>query len=435
MGIVHGRLDVAHIYLSDRPFLVDVRGIEDEQPALLDWATLELTTLLDFINPSDRGNRTAWVSLCETLCESIIPTHKPVRGAVLAADLILPLRQAIDAYMHEMPPSLGEWIELGFWFCATTAALRLLATPTLDDATYNAVLIYAACAFERVAKALSLPLPQGQTDLLVQTKGANLGRLHIDARSRLPLINAYALIIGVNQQLDPQINTLKAAGNDSQAITEFLKTNARYPSDHVKTLSDEDANAASIEAGFEWLYTMTAPTRDPDATGFIYYSGHGWQIYDGTYYLIPWETNSGNIRGTAIPIEVFNEWLMDVRAKHLIAILDCCHAGSGTITKGEGSVIAKAPDSGWLSSITSGGRVLITSSTDTQKSHILKNHDNSLFTEVLLESLAQPGTLDALAVFAVLREEVSRRAAQAGVEQTPRMNAANYGNITLIVNQ
>ncbi|NDJ61430.1 MAG: hypothetical protein GYB67_09910 [Chloroflexi bacterium] len=74
---------------------------------------------------------------------------------------------------------------------------------------------------------------------------------------------------------------------------------------------------------------------------------------------------------------------------------------------------------------------MIASSTAAQKSLILGGHSNSLFTEVLLEALAQPGPIEVTRAFEVLRDEVPKRAKAVGYEQSPRLSAADYERIVL----
>jgi len=161
----------------------------------------------------------------------------------------------------------------------------------------------------------------------------------------------------------------------------------------------------------------------------VYYSGHGG-MSGSDYFLIPYETNLADVPGTALPMPTFDGWLHDLNAQRLVVLLDCCHAGSATL-KAFDSFAPKAVNPDALG--TGVGRVLIASSTEMQRSYILPNHPNSLFTEVLLEALAAPGEIEVLDVFKTLREEVARRAATIHAEQTPRFNAKNVDKIVLVV--
>jgi hypothetical protein len=224
--------------------------------------------------------------------------------------------------------------------------------------------------------------------------------------------------------------SLSVTKNDAQALADFLQKRSGYHPAHIRVLIDHKATREELEQGFTWLRDCV--TNDPEATAVIYYSGHGADLPDRSYYLIPYETDLHNIPGTALPIATFDRWLANVRAKRLVVFLDCCHAGSAALTKDVPQFTIKAPNPELLQ----GGseRALIASSTDRQKSYILSGHSNSLFTEVLLEGLVQPGEIEVMDIFKTLRQEVSRRASAAGFEQTPRFHAASLSRIVLAAN-
>lgn len=433
-GLVHGRLDAAHMYLARQPFLVDVRGYQEDAPVLLDWATLELSLLLSFMPHQSSRDWSQWLTLCETLSSAILPASSPPgRDAPLAVELISPLRMGISAYIAEFTESLREPVALSFWLSATIAGLRVYAEPNSDDFSRKAALAYASCAFAQVAESLRLPNVGKKIETLdIDQPLTVLRTAQIDKRAA-EFPHGYALVIGVSAQKDPALDKqqLPVTADDAGAITRFLTEQSGYHLENVHTLIGAQTTRDGIKTEFEWLAKQAA--ADDNATVLVYYSGHGG-VSSSHYFLIPYDVRIADLANTALPMPTFDGWLHDIGAKRLVVLLDCCHAGSATLKAFDpafSDFTPKAMDPAALGSGT--GRVLIASSTESQQSYILAKHPNSLFTEVLLEALAQPGEIEVFDVFRTLRDEVSRRASIIGAEQTPRFHAKDVDKIVLAV--
>lgn len=434
LGNSHGQLDVEHVYQAAEPFVVDPRWYNDNAPVLLDWMTLELSLLTTFMTVDTDLDLNEWIWMCQHISSGIEPVGPP-RGRMApgAAGLLTPLRQSLGAYVTEMKAAgigYDEFLELSVWLSAAIAGLRVLSAPNSSEITRKAALIYAAHAFDRVATDLRLPAPQGEPKLIARdTKLFRIGtQKPTDGVKQF--VNGYGLVIGVGNTQDPTLS-LPVTSSDAHAIANMLKATCGYINENVPLpLTDKYATQAGIEAAFKQLQAQVS--NDPEAIVVIYYSGHGYEnTADGTYYLIPHETDRSNIAATALPMSTFDRWVQETRAKGVIVLLDCCHAGGANMTKNlSGEFAAKAPGTDVITA--RGGRVLIVSSTSSQLSYILGGHKNSLFTEVLIESVQHAGCNASIAsVFETLRDEVNRRAINAGFEQSPRFNAANYDRVAL----
>ena len=139
--------------------------------------------------------------------------------------------------------------------------------------------------------------------------------------------HGYALLVGVGQSAYAPWS-LPASVRDAQAIRAALLDPARcaYPSDadHVRLLHDGEATRDAILEGLAWLAGRAA--IDPEATALVYYSGHGWIDEADCYYLIPHDVDPLDVPGSALTARDFTEALRGVRARRLLAIMDCCHA-------------------------------------------------------------------------------------------------------------
>ncbi|MCB9436502.1 MAG: caspase family protein [Anaerolineales bacterium] len=433
MGIMHGQLDVSHVYIAkNEPVLMDVRTLDEQGPILLDWTMLELSVLQQFM--LERASWEEWVGLCSHICTAITPNPHDIAGFIAshALQIILPLRQSIKAYMDAMHSTLGERIETAYWMCGTIAALRAFADPQASDLYRKAALVYGTLAFAQVAEAFNLPTTDStQIEVLAPTQPlAQIAIVH-GIRPVQPFEHGYALVIGVGETKNPKYS-LPITANDALAVKEFLTKRAGYLSEQVKVLTDEQAAIPTIQAAFDWLREKVRV--DANATAIVYYSGHGMATTTDDYFFIPHEYNPHDFLSTALNMSMFNTWLQDVSAQRMVVFLDCCHAGGAVLTKDvfQADLIPKAINPQLLAG---SGRALIASSTETQSSYILGGHHNSLFTEVLIEAMSHPGEVEVLDVFRLLREEVKRRALSVGKEQQPRFSTPQMDKIVLLVNE
>ncbi|PAX59553.1 peptidase C14 caspase catalytic subunit p20 [Brunnivagina elsteri CCALA 953] len=216
------------------------------------------------------------------------------------------------------------------------------------------------------------------------------------------LSHNYALLIGVGECEEPKLS-LPTTVKDIQAVKTLL-TNEKLcgyidSDQHLRLLSNTIATSANILDGLNWLKQQAE--NDPEATIFIYYSGHGCLDASGDYYLIPHETDRAGIADTALPATTFNTALQQIPAKQLLVIIDSCHA-QGMASSKEGANNRSPLPKGFTQTalpkniIQQGtGKVVFTSSTGNQSSWVRPDGKMSVYTYHLLEALQgaanQPG--------------------------------------------
>jgi hypothetical protein len=225
----------------------------------------------------------------------------------------------------------------------------------------------------------------------------------------------HALLIGVGDYLHPRFIDLPASVRDAHALASILTDPARcgYPPDNVRTITGPDATAANIRAALERL----AASSTPDATAFVYFSGHGGRALlpspdfgrgaggeggkrgEGSEggerwraYLCPREADPGDLPTTAISGDAFSTMLATILARRLLVMLDACHAaGSATLVRkaADSAPAWKAglPESYYEALSRGSGRVVIASSKEDQFSRVRPQGDLSLFTYHLREAL------------------------------------------------
>ncbi len=138
----------------------------------------------------------------------------------------------------------------------------------------------------------------------------------------------YALLIGVSDQLNPgDAVPLPATEKDVKIIEQVLldPNKGGYEKDKVKVLLGNEATRINILIHLAELAEELQ--GNPEASAIIYFSGHGYKKSAGEYYLIPYDFNRLDPRGTGIEDQFFSEKIGELSAHRLLLLLDCCHAG------------------------------------------------------------------------------------------------------------
>jgi hypothetical protein len=195
--------------------------------------------------------------------------------------------------------------------------------------------------------------------------------------------HGYAAVIGVGADLPVTVD-------DAQGVAGLLRDPARcaYPSHQVQLLTGENARRHHILAALARLAEQVQ--ADPEATAVVYFSGHGLETPD--YYLMPFGYDLADLDNTAIPGSEFTDRLRAIRAKKLLVLLDCCHAGGQAEAKALPGVKSPLPPSAVAELGQSSGRVVIASSRKDEVSWTGQPY--SVFTVALLEALAGYGAFE-----------------------------------------
>ena len=212
--------------------------------------------------------------------------------------------------------------------------------------------------------------------------------------------HGYALLIGVGECANSDWS-LPVTVKDMQALrsvlTDPLMCGYHDDSAHIKLLHDHDATKQAILDGLGWLAEQTS--ADDEATAIVFYSGHGGLDQNtGSYFLLPHETDPSNIASSVLFAEAFTEALRSVTAKRLLVFFDCCHA-AGMATSKDGIFLnlpsgyfQGAMPKGLVEELKQGeGRAVFSSSTNLQKSWIMRNGQLSIYTYHLIEALYGAG--------------------------------------------
>jgi uncharacterized caspase-like protein len=316
--------------------------------------------------------------------------------------------------------------------------LALRQCPTLGDAFYYAALIAtelgdatnAAYYRQRAEQLGSEALRQGR-DLAGQSGSAAIAeppmRVSAVVRKRL------ALVIGISRFKDPNINPLRFTANDARAMAASLSTVSKF--DYVKSLVDDEATAYNVKTEINRLARMA----EPEDLVVLYFSSHGSpENLDtaGINYIVTFDTEVNNLYATAYKMDDLMEDIgRRIKAERVVAFLDTCYSGgtfrsvpanwavSSRALVAEGApqttrmesrlkagsrVITVEPSERSVNRIAQGiGRVVITSSSQNERSWEDEQLQHGYFTYFLLEGIKEKTPVSVEDLYDYVKRRVS----------------------------
>ena len=228
-----------------------------------------------------------------------------------------------------------------------------------------------------------------------------------------------ALLIGNSTYPADEHNlqTLKGPVKDIAALNRALidRDNGLFDDVDV-TLLPEATSSRAIRALGRFF---GAATRDDVL--LVYFSGHGKLDQSGRLHLCMQDTDSTDLLSSAVSSARINEFADASRARNVVIVLDCCHAGA---FRGGGLGDAVAGP----------GRYVLTSCRGTQLANdATVENGTSFFTQHLVEGLldaAADQDADGYVTFSDLYAYVDRRLREAG-KQIPQRRVDGDGDLPL----
>src|ERR1044071_7022858 len=171
-------------------------------------------------------------------------------------------------------------------------------------------------------------------------------------------VQLWAVLVGISRFKNGdqsvggmQIQNLKSAADDAQAIYEFLKSEegGSFAEDRVILLKDEQATKASVEKALVKL-------RDSKPNDFFvtFIAAHGVLApqFDTklgrtveTPYFIMYDTDPRDMVNTALPMRVFDDSMRMIPAKKGLVLSDTCHSAGVQLAGRGGEASTRANSS------------------------------------------------------------------------------------------
>lgn len=200
--------------------------------------------------------------------------------------------------------------------------------------------------------------------------------------------DSWAIIIGVKDY--KYVDDLDYPDRDAMELYDKLKE--AWPEDHLKLLTNEQANKSGIESAIkDWL----APRETKDSVVLFFFSGHGCSGSDVApideadgkdEYISPYDSSNYSY-DYDIRDDTLDAWFSSLDSQHITVFLDSCFSG-GFIDKGiKGDSLLSARDDGLAKDMSKTGRVIITACSETESSYEYPSLQNGVFTYYMLQSL------------------------------------------------
>ena len=138
----------------------------------------------------------------------------------------------------------------------------------------------------------------------------------------------FALVIGVDEYEDSQINKLEGAGNDAKAIVEALVQYADFPRDQVRLLtSDQPAERKPTRNKILRQLSNLRGAVPKDGLLLIAFAGHGIER-GGQAYLLPSDAELSDdvslLEQSSINVDEMRKRIVETGVGQVVMILDAC---------------------------------------------------------------------------------------------------------------
>lgn len=209
----------------------------------------------------------------------------------------------------------------------------------------------------------------------------------------------YAVLVGINKYKDPDIRNLNYACADVVALGKLIEERIDPAERQVRLLLDKEATKRNLMVAIGEDLPRTA-TGSEDVI-LLHFSGHGSPETEAspdevTRYLIPHDTEYGNIYSTGIDMErEMPRWFERIcNPKLVILFIDACFSGRIGGRTFEGPTLSRirskfrSPIS--LKTLDLGeGRLMISACDDDQTAGEDQNLGHGIFTYYLINTLSQ----------------------------------------------
>lgn len=159
-----------------------------------------------------------------------------------------------------------------------------------------------------------------------------------DVRSLPSSAKRFALIIGVDQYEDTQINKLEGASNDAKGLADVLNRYCGFPKDQIILLtSDQSTERRPTRGNILRKLSNLRGLIPRDGLLLVSFAGHGIER-EGRAYLLPTDAQLTNdlalLEETAINAETIRNWIRQTGISQVVILLDACRnnpaAGRGS---------------------------------------------------------------------------------------------------------
>jgi tetratricopeptide (TPR) repeat protein len=143
----------------------------------------------------------------------------------------------------------------------------------------------------------------------------------------------WALVIGVDKYIDPQISPLKGSDNDARMIADALVRYSGFPQDQVILLStNQPIERQPTRVNILRRLSNLSTTVPKDGLLLVAFAGHGMER-GGQAFLLPADAQISDqisfLEETAISMTRVKQWIKDTGVGQVVLLLDACRNDPG----------------------------------------------------------------------------------------------------------
>jgi tetratricopeptide (TPR) repeat protein len=143
----------------------------------------------------------------------------------------------------------------------------------------------------------------------------------------------WALVIGVDKYIDPQISPLKGSDNDAHQIADALVRYAGFPQDQVIVLSTtQPTERQPTRVNILRRLSNLSTTVPKDGLLLVSFAGHGMER-GGQAFLLPADAQISDqisfLEETAISMSRVRSWIKETGVGQVVLLLDACRNDPG----------------------------------------------------------------------------------------------------------
>jgi tetratricopeptide (TPR) repeat protein len=143
----------------------------------------------------------------------------------------------------------------------------------------------------------------------------------------------WALVIGVDKYIDPQISPLKGSDNDARQIADALVRFAGFPQDQVILLStNQPIERQPTRVNILRRLSNLSTTVPKDGMLLVSFAGHGMERA-GQAFLLPADAQISDqisfLEETAISMNRVKSWIKETGVSQVLLLLDACRNDPG----------------------------------------------------------------------------------------------------------
>jgi hypothetical protein len=132
----------------------------------------------------------------------------------------------------------------------------------------------------------------------------------------------YALIIGIDDYIDPEISSLDKPIQDAQTFYNAIISRYTFNEENVRFL--KNATSTEIFASLDYFKNRVTP----EDNFLIFYAGHGvWNEEAQVGFWLPSDARK-NLTRDWFRNSTLRDYLKEIRSKHTLLISDACFGGS-----------------------------------------------------------------------------------------------------------